>query len=113
MAGAESFDDEAQLGLHLREPASARPAGFDFTAWAHAARFAVPDRASPTLERVASPAEAYVVRELFAIPSALYDGGDRVHYHGAAICVQVPAGGYRIDIVVQFEQIRLAVEIDG
>lgn len=77
------------------------------------ARFEIPDRAQSFIQRVESAAETYVVRELFRIPGVLYDGGTVVHYHGAAIRLQVPPSVCRLDLVVQFEQTRLAVEIDG
>jgi very-short-patch-repair endonuclease len=113
MAEAE-LPDEAQLGLRLPESSRPqRPVGFDLETWAAAARFDIPERAASFVQRVESAAEAYVVRELFNIPGVLYDGGDRVYYHGAAIRLQVPAGVYRLDLVVEFEQIRLDVEIDG
>lgn len=112
MAEAEQ-PDGVQFDLRLPDAAPQRPLGFDFDAWARAARFDVPERAASFLQRVESAAEAYVVRELFSIPGVLYDGGDRAYFHGAAIRLQVPAAVYRLDIVVQHEQIRLAVEIDG
>lgn len=111
MAEHDSFD-ESQLGFRLPET-RASIARFDFATWARADRFAYPERAVSLLQRVESAAEAWLVRDLFSIQGVLYDGGDRAHYHGAAISVQVPAGKYRVDVVVEFEQIRLAIEVDG
>ena len=111
MAEHDSFD-ESQLGFRLPET-RASSARFDFLAWSTATHFAYPERAASLLQRVESAAEAWLVRDLLAIPGAIYDGGSVVFFRGAAVRVQVPAGKYRVDIVVEFEQTRLAVEVDG
>jgi very-short-patch-repair endonuclease len=111
MAEAE-LPDEAQLGLRLPETAARRRAGFDFEAWATAARFAVPENSASLFQRIESAAEAFLLRDLLRVPGALHDG-DRVHYHGAVVRVQVPAGPYRVDFALQYEEIRVALEVDG
>lgn len=112
MAGNDPRDG-SQLGFGLSGQSAARASSFDVVTWARAAHFDIPDRALSLLQRVESPAEAFIVRELFALPGALYDGGDRVYCHGAAVGVQVPALRYRVDLLVELERTRLAVEIDG
>jgi hypothetical protein len=43
---------------------------------------------------------------------ALHDG-DHVHYPAATSFPFMPAGPYRVDFALQYEQIRVALEIDG
>jgi very-short-patch-repair endonuclease len=105
---------DVQLGLRLAgRRASIRSQSFDLDRWSRAARFRIPEHARPLLERVASPAEACVVRELLDLPGALYDGGRTVRFRGAAIVLQVPCRGYRVDVAVKRDQTMLAMEIDG
>ncbi len=105
---------DAQLGLRLADRGNApRSAAFDLDRWSKAARFGIPDHARALLERVASPAEAFVVRELLDLPGALFDGGETVRFRGAAIALQVPCRGYRVDVAVKRDQTMLAMEIDG
>jgi very-short-patch-repair endonuclease len=112
MAAGDLSDDELQLGLRLPDQGGGARASFDFATWARAARFDLPDGSASLFERIESAAEAYLLRDLLRVRGALHDGG-HVHYHGAVVRIQVPAGPYRIDFALQHEEIRLAVEVDG
>jgi very-short-patch-repair endonuclease len=111
MAGNDP-EDGSQLGLRLSDRRNGRPVAFDFAAWATAARFDVPEHAAPLFERIESAAEAWLLRDLLRIPGALHDG-DRVAYHGAVVRVQAPAGPFRVDFSLEFENVHLALEVDG